>query len=86
MSAVSFQQVSKTYRTSRGELTALQNVSFDIEEGDTLVFTGFRRGYGVAGRDEFYLRDIKIMSASVPGFLSWLGENYEADEQHQSPR
>ena len=40
MSAVSFQQVSKTYPTPRGDLHALQSVSFDIEEGEFFGLLG----------------------------------------------
>ncbi|WP_137917818.1 ABC transporter ATP-binding protein [Hydrogenophaga sp. 2FB] len=40
MSAVSFQQVSKTYATPRGELHALQSVSFDIEPGEFFGLLG----------------------------------------------
>ncbi len=40
MPAVSFQQVSKTYSTSRGDLHALQSVSFDIEPGEFFGLLG----------------------------------------------
>ncbi|MDO9436157.1 ABC transporter ATP-binding protein [Hydrogenophaga sp.] len=40
MSAVSFQQVSKTYPTPRGALHALQSVSFDIEPGEFFGLLG----------------------------------------------
>lgn len=40
MPAVSFQQVSKTYPTSRGDLHALQSVSFDIEPGEFFGLLG----------------------------------------------
>ena len=40
MSAVSFQNVSKTYRTSRGEFQALRSVSFDIEPGEFFGLLG----------------------------------------------
>jgi ABC-2 type transport system ATP-binding protein len=40
MPAVSFQQVSKTYPTSRGALHALQSVSFDIEPGEFFGLLG----------------------------------------------
>ncbi len=40
MPAVSFQQVSKTYPTPRGDLHALQSVSFDIEEGEFFGLLG----------------------------------------------
>ena len=36
MPAVSFQNVSKTYATARGELQALKNVSFDVQPGEFL--------------------------------------------------
>ena len=40
MSAVSFQNVSKTYSTPRGDLHALQSVSFDIEPGEFFGLLG----------------------------------------------
>ena len=40
MPAVSFQNVSKTYPTSRGDLHALQSVSFDIEPGEFFGLLG----------------------------------------------
>ncbi|PRD66910.1 ABC transporter ATP-binding protein [Malikia granosa] len=40
MSAVSFQNVSKTFATARGELHALKGVSFDIEPGEFFGLLG----------------------------------------------
>lgn len=40
MSAVSFQSVSKTYSTPKGDFQALNNVSLDIEEGDFFGLLG----------------------------------------------
>ena len=40
MSAVSFQGVGKTYATARGPLTALDDVSFDIGEGEFFGLPG----------------------------------------------
>ena len=40
MAAVSFQSVSKTYTTSKGPFQALQEVSFDIEEGEFFGLLG----------------------------------------------
>ncbi len=40
MPAVSFQNVSKTYTTPRGELQALKSVSFDIEQGEFFGLLG----------------------------------------------
>jgi len=40
MPAVSFQSVSKTYRTARGGFQALDSVSFDIEEGEFFGLLG----------------------------------------------
>ncbi|MCX7252065.1 MAG: ABC transporter ATP-binding protein [Burkholderiales bacterium] len=40
MPAVSFQNVSKTFATSRGELHALKGVSFDIEPGEFFGLLG----------------------------------------------
>jgi ABC-2 type transport system ATP-binding protein len=40
MSAVSFRHVSKTYPSARGELQALQDVSFDIEPGEFFGLLG----------------------------------------------
>lgn len=40
MPAVSFQNVSKTYRSARGELQALKHVSFDIEAGEFFGLLG----------------------------------------------
>jgi ABC-2 type transport system ATP-binding protein len=40
MSAVSFQNISKTYATARGEFQALRGVSFDIEPGEFFGLLG----------------------------------------------
>ena len=40
MPAVSFQNVSKTYATPKGELHALRSVSFDIEQGEFFGLLG----------------------------------------------
>ncbi len=40
MPAIAFQNVSKTYRSARGELQALKGVSFDIEEGEFFGLLG----------------------------------------------
>ncbi len=40
MSAVSFQNVSKSYHTARGEFQALKGVSFDIEPGEFFGLLG----------------------------------------------
>ncbi|MEQ6433646.1 ABC transporter ATP-binding protein [Comamonas sp. w2-DMI] len=40
MSAVSFQSVSKTYRTPKGDFQALKQVSLDIEEGEFFGLLG----------------------------------------------
>ena len=40
MQAVSFQNVSKTYRSARGELQALNDVSFDIAAGEIFGLLG----------------------------------------------
>ena len=40
MPAVSFQNVSKTFATARGELHALKDVSFDIEPGEFFGLLG----------------------------------------------
>jgi len=40
MSAVSFQSVSKTYHTPKGEFQALKSVSLDIEEGEFFGLLG----------------------------------------------
>ena len=40
MPAVSFQNVSKTYRSARGELQALKGVSFDIQAGEIFGLLG----------------------------------------------
>ena len=40
MPAVSFQDVSKTYATARGELQALKGVSFDIQPGEFFGLLG----------------------------------------------
>ncbi len=40
MPAVSFQTVSKTYRTARGDLQALKGVSFDVEDGEFFGLLG----------------------------------------------
>jgi ABC-2 type transport system ATP-binding protein len=40
MAAISFQSVSKTYTTPRGSFQALNNVAFDIEEGEFFGLLG----------------------------------------------
>jgi len=40
MPAISFQSVSKTFRSARGTLTALDDVRFDIEEGEFFGLLG----------------------------------------------
>jgi len=40
MPAISFQSVSKTFASARGKLTALDGVSFDIEEGEFFGLLG----------------------------------------------
>ena len=40
MAAVSFQSVSKTYATAKGDFQALNEVSFDIEEGEFFGLLG----------------------------------------------
>ncbi|MDO8280524.1 MAG: ABC transporter ATP-binding protein, partial [Burkholderiaceae bacterium] len=40
MPAISFRSVSKTYRSARGELKALDSVSFDIEQGEFFGLLG----------------------------------------------
>ena len=40
MAAVSFQSVCKTYPTGKGPFQALQEVSFDIEEGEFFGLLG----------------------------------------------
>ena len=40
MPAVSFQNVSKTYPSARGELHALKDVSFDIQPGEFFALLG----------------------------------------------
>ena len=40
MPAVRFQHVSKTYQNSRGSFQALDDVSFDIEEGEFFGLLG----------------------------------------------
>src|SRR5436305_12249849 len=40
MPAISFRQVSKTYHSPRGDVRALDKVSFDIEEGEFFGLLG----------------------------------------------
>ena len=40
MPAISFQSVTKTFQTAKGSLTALDGVSFDIEEGEFFGLLG----------------------------------------------
>ncbi|MCB2017803.1 MAG: ABC transporter ATP-binding protein, partial [Hydrogenophaga sp.] len=40
MPAVSFQNVSKTYPSARGDLHALKGVSFDVEQGEFFGLLG----------------------------------------------
>ena len=52
MPAISFQSVSKTYRSARGTLQALDQVSFDIEEGE---FFGLLGPNGAGKTTSFYM-------------------------------
>jgi ABC-2 type transport system ATP-binding protein len=61
MPAISFQSVSKTFASARGPLQALDQVSFDIEEGE---FFGLLGPNG-AGKTTL----ISILAGSVPSHI-----------------
>ena len=65
MPAVSFQNVSKTFATARGELHALKDVSFDIEPGE---FFGLLGPNG-AGKTTF-AREFLPNEAGCPQFMN----------------
>lgn len=74
MPAVSFQQVSKTYRSARGALTALQDVSFDIEAGE---FFGLLGPNG-AGKTTL-ISILAGLSRATSGRVSVLGADVQSE-------
>jgi ABC-2 type transport system ATP-binding protein len=74
MPAISIQHVSKTYRSSRGELQALQDVHFDIEAGE---FFGLLGPNG-AGKTTL-ISILAGLSTPTAGRISVLGADVQAD-------
>ncbi|MDP2264479.1 MAG: ABC transporter ATP-binding protein [Hydrogenophaga sp.] len=76
MPAVSFQNVSKTYPSARGELHALRNVSFDIEAGE---FFGLLGPNG-AGKTTL-ISVLAGLTRASSGHVRVLGKDVQADYQ-----
>ena len=76
MPAVSFQNVSKTYRTARGAFQALNSVSFDIEPGE---FFGLLGPNG-AGKTTL-ISILAGLSRATEGRVTVLGHDVQADYQ-----
>jgi ABC-2 type transport system ATP-binding protein len=76
MSAVSFQNVSKTYRTSRGDFQALRSVSFDIEPGE---FFGLLGPNG-AGKTTL-ISILAGLASPTSGRVTVLGRDVQSDYQ-----
>jgi len=76
MSAVSFQNVSKTYRTSRGDFHALRSVSFDIEPGE---FFGLLGPNG-AGKTTL-ISILAGLARPTSGRVTVLGHDVQSDYQ-----
>ena len=74
MPAVSFQNVSKTYRSARGELQALRGVSFDIEVGE---FFGLLGPNG-AGKTTL-ISILAGLSRATEGRVTVLGHDVQTD-------
>jgi len=76
MSAVSFQNVSKTYRTPRGDFHALKSVSFDIEPGE---FFGLLGPNG-AGKTTL-ISILAGLASPTSGRVTVLGHDVQSDYQ-----
>ena len=76
MPAVSFQNVSKTYATPRGELQALRSVSFDIQPGE---FFGLLGPNG-AGKTTL-ISVLAGLAKPTAGQVTVLGHNVQTDYQ-----
>ena len=76
MPAVSFQNVSKTYRTARGAFQALNSVSFDIEPGE---FFGLLGPNG-AGKTTL-ISILAGLSRATEGRVTVLGHDVQTDYQ-----
>ena len=74
MSAISFQSVSKTYRSARGEVHALHEVSFDIAEGE---FFGLLGPNG-AGKTTL-ISVLAGLARATSGRVTVLGHDVRAD-------
>ncbi|HYF19290.1 MAG TPA: ABC transporter ATP-binding protein [Ramlibacter sp.] len=74
MPAISFQSVSKTFASSRGSLTALDGVTFDIEEGE---FFGLLGPNG-AGKTTL-ISILAGLTRATSGRVSVLGHDVQAD-------
>jgi len=74
MPAISFQSVSKTFGSSRGTLTALDKVRFDIEEGE---FFGLLGPNG-AGKTTL-ISILAGLTRATSGTVSVLGHDVHAD-------
>lgn len=76
MAAVSFQNVSKTYPSPKGELKALNNVSFDIESGE---FFGLLGPNG-AGKTTL-ISILAGLARATSGRVAVLGHDVQTDFQ-----
>ena len=76
MPAVSFQNVSKTYRTARGAFQALNSVSFDIEPGE---FFGLLGPNG-AGKTTL-ISILAGLTRATEGRVTVLGHDVQTDYQ-----
>jgi ABC-2 type transport system ATP-binding protein len=74
MPAISFQSVSKTFASSRGSLTALDGVTFDIEEGE---FFGLLGPNG-AGKTTL-ISILAGLTRATQGRVEVLGHDVQAD-------
>ena len=74
--AVSFQNISKTYATPRGELHALRSVSFDIEEGEFFGSLG-----PSTGRQNPPLSVLAGLAKATGGVRACMGHDVQADYQ-----
>jgi len=74
MPAISIQHISKTYRSARGDLQALQDVTFDIEAGE---FFGLLGPNG-AGKTTL-ISLLAGLSTPSAGRISVLGADVQAD-------
>ena len=74
MTAVSFQSISKTYTTPRGDFHALQDVSLDIEEGEFFGLLGPNR----AGKTTL-ISILAGLARASSGRVTVLGHDVQGD-------